>query len=96
MRTQAQGHIGLEKDIDQYGTGSGENSIPRINRMTPAMLVFMLAAAACGIYVGYHMTQNVFASLVFGGVFGRIGMWIGMISCSLVGGIEDFLQNIFS
>lgn len=96
METRAQGQIGLVNDIEQYGTGSGEFGIPRINRMPPAMLVIMLSLAAGGVYVGYHMTHNLFASLVFGGVSGRIGMWIGMIGCSLVGGIEDFLQNIFS
>ena len=72
-----------------------EFAIPRINRMTPAMLLIMLSMAVCGVFVGYHITHGIFVSLVFGGVFGRVGMWLGMISCGLVAGIEDFLQNIF-
>jgi hypothetical protein len=95
MRTRAQ-HIDLITSVDHRNNQrAGEFAIPRINRLTPAMLLIMLSMAVCGVYVGYHITHGIFVSLVFGGVFGRIGMWLGMISCGLVAGIEDFLQNIF-
>lgn len=95
MRTHVQ-HIDLMSSIDHRNNPEpGEFSIPHINRMTPAMLLIMLSMAVCGVFVGYHITHGIFVSLVFGGVFGRVGMWLGMISCGLVAGIEDFLQNIF-
>ena len=96
MRTQAHQQIGQVTDSDQrHTTEAGDFGIPRISRMTPAMLVIMFSMAALGIYIGYHITHGIFISLIFGGIFGRIGMWLGMISCSLVAGIEDFLQNMF-
>lgn len=82
--------------IGLHATADAESfSVPRINRMTPAMLLIMLAMTACGIFVGYQISHGIFVSLVFGGVFGRIGMWLGMISCGLVAGLEEYLQGIF-
>ena len=72
-----------------------EFNLPRFTQMTPAMLLIMVIAAMAGIYSGYQINQSVIVSLVFGGVFGRIGMWAGMISCSLIAGIEDFLKDVF-
>lgn len=93
MRTQTS----IVNSIDYLSPPKSEEfSNPRISKMPPAMLVIMLSMALCGMYLGYYLTQNTLVSLVFGGVLGRIGMWIGMISCTLVAGVEDLLQNIFS
>jgi len=72
-----------------------EFNLPRFTQMTPAMLLIMCIVAMAGIYIGYQINHSVIVSLVIGGVFGRIGMWAGMIGCGLIAGIEDFLKGIF-
>lgn len=91
------GHfISMDSQLgSQKNPGPLEFSMPRINKMTPAMLLIMISVAMVGMYVGYQISHHFLVSLVIGGVFGRIGMWVGMISCVLVEGIENFLQNIF-
>lgn len=72
------------------------DGMPRVNRMTPYMLLVMVSVSVAGMFIGYQISHNALVTFLFGGVFGRIGMWVGMISYSLVAGVEDFLQNIFN
>jgi hypothetical protein len=72
-----------------------EFNFPRFTKMSSAMFLIMIVAAIFGTYIGYQINHNFIVSLVFGGLFGRIGMWAGMIGCGLIAGIEDFLSDIF-
>lgn len=72
-----------------------EFDVPRFTQMTPAMLVIMCITAMAGIYIGYQINHNAIVALAVGGVFGRFGMWAGMIGCGLIAGIEDFLKGLF-
>ncbi|NVN89095.1 MAG: hypothetical protein HXX11_00705 [Desulfuromonadales bacterium] len=92
MSNQRGNFISMDNHIGQLN----DTAMPRVNRMTPYMLLVMVSMSMVGIYIGYQISHNVLVSFLFGGVFGRIGMWVGMISYSLVAGVEDFLQNIFS
>jgi len=97
MRSQESNFSTLTSQIGhQSSLDSSEFGMPHISKMSPTMLLIMISMAMGGMYLGYQMTHNMFAAIVFGGVAGRIGMWVGMICCSLVAGVEDVLQNIFS